>query len=168
MRMFGRLTVVAVAGRIIDTHITKEAGMALSDELTKLAARAKEAEERVAAATSEARAQLERDVKGSRDTAQAQAARLQEAAEADKEKISEWWAGMQKSWSDHVAGIRRDVDAKRAELETKAAQRDADIAEKDATFAVRFALAAVEEAEYAVLYATLARMDADSLAATPG
>ena len=91
--------------------------------------------------------------RGAREAAQAQAARLQEAAEADKEKISEWWAGMQKSWSDHVAGIRRNVDAKRAELETKAAQRDADIAEKDATFAVRFALAAVEEAEYAVLYA---------------
>ena len=38
--------------------------MALSDELTKLAARAREAEERVAAATNEARAQLEQDVKG--------------------------------------------------------------------------------------------------------
>jgi hypothetical protein len=41
-------------------------------------------------------------------------------------------------------------------------RRRGDIAEKDATFAVRFALAAVEGAEYAVLYATLARMDADS------
>ena len=139
--------------------------MALSDELIKLSARAKEAEERFAAATTEARGQLEHDVKGARESAQAQAARLQEAAEADKEKISEWWAGMQKSWSDHLAGIRRDVDAKRAELETKAVQRAADNAEKDATFSVRFALAAVEEAEYAVLYATLARMDADSVAA---
>ena len=92
--------------------------MALSDELTKLAARAKEAEERVAAATKEARAQLEQDVKGAGEAAQAHAARLQEAAEADKEKTSERWAGMQKSWSDHVAGIRRGVGAKRAELDT--------------------------------------------------
>ena len=142
--------------------------MALSDELTKLAARAKEAEERVAAATSQARAQLEQDVKGAGEAAQAQAARLQEAAEADKENISERWAGMQKGWSDHVAGIRRNVDAKRAELESKAAERDADIAENDATVAVRFALAAVEEAEYAALYATLARMDADGMAAKSG
>jgi hypothetical protein len=142
--------------------------MALSDELTKLAVRAKEAEVRVAAATSEKRAQLEQDVKGSREAAQAQAAQLQEAAEADKEKISTGWAGMQKSWSDHVAGIRRDVDSKRAKFETKVARRDADIAEKDATFAVKFALAAVEEAEYAVLYATLARMDADSQTAKSG
>jgi hypothetical protein len=36
--------------------------MALSDQLTKLAARAKETEDRVAAAKSEARAQLEQDV----------------------------------------------------------------------------------------------------------
>ena len=99
--------------------------MALSDELTKLAARAKEAEERVAAATSEARVQLEKNVNGAREAAQAQSARLQEAAEADREKISDWWAGMQKSWSDHVTGIRRNVDAKRAELGTEAAQGDA-------------------------------------------
>ena len=138
--------------------------MALSDELSKLAARAKEAEERVAAATNQARAQLEQDVKGAREAAQAQSARLQEAAETDKEKISDWWAGMQKSWSDHVTGIRRNVDAKRGDLETKAAARDADIAEQDAIFAARFALGAVEEAEYAALYATLARMDANSLA----
>ena len=45
--------------------------MALSDELSKLAARAREAEQRVAAATSEARAQLEQDVKGAREAAQA-------------------------------------------------------------------------------------------------
>ena len=112
--------------------------------------------------------QLEQDVRVARESAQAQAGRLQEAAEAEKDKVSEWWAGLQKSWSDHVAGVRRDVDAKRAELETKGALRDADIAEKDATFAVRFALAAVEEAEYAALYAPLARMDADSSAAKSG
>ena len=55
-----------------------------------------------------------------------------------------------------------------APVEHRDARRRGDIAEKDATFAVRFALAAVEEAEYAVLYATLARMGADSLAAKSG
>jgi hypothetical protein len=44
------------------------------------------------------------------------------------------------------------------------AQRTADGAEADADFAVDYALAAIEEAEYAVLDATLARMEADELA----
>jgi hypothetical protein len=44
------------------------------------------------------------------------------------------------------------------------ALRNADGAEADADFAVDFAIAAIEEAEYAVLDATLARMKADELA----
>ena len=39
------------------------------------------------------------------------------------------------------------------------------ISEKDASFAVDYAYAAIEEAEYAVLDARLARMNADDLAA---
>ena len=62
--------------------------------------------------------------------------------------------GRSRGWAARV--VRRDV------------RRRGDIAEKNASFAVRFALAAVEGAEYAVLYATLARMDADSLAAKSG
>jgi hypothetical protein len=46
------------------------------------------------------------------------------------------------------------------------AERDADGAEADADFAVDYALAAIQEAEYAVLDATLVRMRADELAQT--
>jgi hypothetical protein len=46
----------------------------------------------------------------------------------------------------------------------RTARRNADQAESDAAFAVAFAYGAVEEAEYAVLDAILARMDADDLA----
>jgi hypothetical protein len=48
-------------------------------------------------------------------------------------------------------------------VDAKKAERRADSAE-DAVAAVNFAGAALEEAEYAVLYATLARMDADAAA----
>src|SRR6478672_8766704 len=58
------------------THRTtiqrKEPDMALSDQLTQLAARAKEAEDRAAAAKTKARAQLEQDVKTARKASQAQ------------------------------------------------------------------------------------------------
>jgi len=46
----------------------------------------------------------------------------------------------------------------------KAAQRKADQADDDAAFAVEFAYAAIEEADYAVLDARLAHMEADDVA----
>ena len=49
--------------------------MAASDQLSKLRARAKEAEDRVAAAQGKAKADLEQDVKQARETAQADARR---------------------------------------------------------------------------------------------
>ena len=132
--------------------------MALSDELTKLAARARKAEERDAAATNEARAGLQ-DVMGP-VSIPVQAATLQEAAESRRGETFARWAGTQTSCSDHVAGIRRNVGAKRAEVETKAAPANADIAEKDATSAVEFTLGCCRGGGYAVLSAHLARMDA--------
>ena len=139
--------------------------MALSDQLTKLAARAKEAEDRAVAAKTKARAELEQDVQSARDAAQAQADQMRETAEANKGKVSDWWTGVQKNWDDHIATIRQNIDEKRAEHDLNAAQRDADNAEDDAAFAVDYAYGAIEEAEYAVLDATLARENADSLAA---
>ena len=44
---------------------------------------------------------------------------------------------------------------------------NADIAEDDAAFAVEFAYGAIEEAEYEVLNAALARMEADELGQRP-
>lgn len=139
--------------------------MALSDQLTKLAARAKEAEDRVAAAKSKARAQLEQDVQQARESAQTQADELRKTAEADKNKISAWWAGVQQNWNEHLGTIRRNMDEKQAKLDAKVAQTDADMAEDEAAFAVDYALGAVEEAEYASLYAVLARANVEETAA---
>jgi hypothetical protein len=146
----------------------EEIDMALSDQLTKLATRAKEAEDHAAAAQSKARAQLEKDVKAARESAQGQANQLRKTAEANKGKISDWWDGVQQSWNDHVATVRQNIDEKRAEHDLNAASRDADNAEDDAAFAIDYAYGAIEEAEYAVLDATLARMDADALAEGSG
>jgi hypothetical protein len=138
--------------------------MALSDQLSKLAARAKETEDRVAAAKSKAHAQLEQDVQKARESAQTQADELRKTAEADKDKISAWWASVQRSWNEHVGTIRRNMDEKRAKLDKKVAKTDADMAEDEAAFAVDFAIGAVEEAEYAALYAVLARANVDETA----
>jgi hypothetical protein len=139
--------------------------MAAADQLTKLAARAKAAQDRAAAAQGKHQADLTQDVATARASAQAQAEKLRQTADANKGKLSVWWHDVQRSWNEHVAKIREDVDAKRAEHDVDRAQRYAENAEDDATFAVEYAYAAIEEAEYAVLDAALARKKADELAA---
>jgi hypothetical protein len=134
--------------------------MALSDQLTQLAARAKEAEDRAATANTKAKAELEQEVKEARESAQAQADQLHKSAETGKGKLSAWWDDMQRSWHQHLDTIRQHVDERRATHDLESAQRNAESAEEDAAFAIDYAYGAIEEAEYAVLGATLARLDA--------
>ena len=144
--------------------VWKEADMAVSDELTKLAARAKEAEDRAAAAQGKAKSDLERDVETARISAQEQAEKLRKSADTGKNKLSVWWNDLQRSWNEHIAKVRDDVDRRRSEHDVHRAQKHAERAENDALFAIDFAYAAIEEAEYAVLDADLAKMEADQLA----
>jgi hypothetical protein len=139
--------------------------MALSDQLAKLAARAKQAEERAAAAQQKARTDLESDVSAARASAEAQGEKLRETAAAGEEKVSGRWNELQQSWNAHIAAVREDIDERQAKHDRAQAQRDAETAEDDAQYAIDYAYAAVEEAEYAVLQAALARMDAEALEA---
>ena len=138
--------------------------MALSDELTKLAARAKQAEDRVADAQEEARAKLQNEVQSARDSLDKHTDQLRQTAEANRGKVAQWWNDVQKSWDDQIASIRREIEAKKAKHDLHTAQRRADGAEEDAKFAIDLAYWAVEEAEWAALDATLAQMEADSRA----
>src|SRR6476646_8250638 len=138
--------------------------MALSDQLTKLAARAKELEGRAAEAKGKQKADLELDVKHARDAAQAQADSLRKHAEERKEKLSAWWHKLQREWNGQMASIRRAFEKDRTEHDAKKAERAAESADEDADFAIEYAYAAIEEAEYAVLDAELAHMEAEELA----
>jgi len=64
--------------------------MALSDQLTMLAARAKAAEDRAAAAREQATVHLERDVATARASAEEQADKLRQTADERKGRISVW------------------------------------------------------------------------------
>lgn len=140
---------------------------ALSDHLGTLAGRAKDAEDRARAAQSEARAKLETDVESAQDSLRTKADELRQSGKGSQAKVAQWWSGVAKSWDDQMAAIRRDIESARAERKLRSAQHAADRAEEDAAFSIRYANWAIDQAEYAVLEATLARMDADSLAAGP-
>ena len=142
--------------------------MAVSDQLAKLSARAKDAETRATAAHDKAKAELEQDVTAARDAAEERAEKLRATAAASEERISDGWSAVQSAWADHVAAVRGKLDGMKAEHQRDAAERRAENAEDDALLAIDFAYSAIEEAEYAVLDATLARMEADDLSASSG
>jgi vacuolar-type H+-ATPase subunit I/STV1 len=140
--------------------------MALSDQLMRLASRAKEAEDRAAAAQNKAKTDLQQEVDDAREVSQAQARSLSEAAETGGTKVSDWWNDVQRTWNEHLATVRENIDDKKAEMDRDRAESRAEDAEADAGFAIDYAYSAVEEAEYAVLDATLARKEADEIAAS--
>lgn len=139
--------------------------MAASDKLYELAGKAKEAEAKLDAAKAEDHAALEAEVDAAKAAASAAAAALRSQEAAAEDSAASWWAGVQESWSDHVVGLRSKIDEKKAERSAEHAARRAERAEDYAIEAVAFAAAAFEEAEYAVLDALLARLEADEAAA---
>jgi hypothetical protein len=142
--------------------------MAVSDDLSKLTDRAKEAEQRAAAARDKAQADVEADLDNARAVGEQQAEDLRQIADRGKGRISERWEDVQRSWQEALAGVREDLESRKAEHDVHKAQRRAERAEEDARFAVDFAYSAIAEAEYAVLDAELARKEADEQSKEPG
>jgi hypothetical protein len=139
--------------------------MAISDQLSKLSARTKKLEVSAAAAKEKAHDDLQKDVAAARDASKANAEALQQSVDASVAEVSAWWTDVSRSWDQHVATMREKLDQKKAEHDLGAARRNADDAAAYASYLIDYCYAAVEEAEYAVLDATLARMDYDALAA---
>ena len=79
--------------------------------------------------------------------------------------MSARWHTATKNWNNHVQSLQNAFAVRQAERELHALVRNAELAENYAASAVEFALAAIDEAEYAVLDATLARADADDATA---
>jgi hypothetical protein len=143
---------------------TSEKLMDASQKLAKLSERAKEAEDNASAAQNQAKADVERSANEARARAEAHAEELHQSAAATGAQISASWNDMQKSWSNHMAQVRRGIDDKKGQLDARRAETRADDAEADALFAIDYAYGTVEEAEYAVLDAISARMEAEDRA----
>ena len=138
--------------------------MAASDDLKKLADRAKAAEDHAAVAKTQARAELQKTVTGVRASAEAGAKKFQTQTQAAGQKASDSWNDVQRSWNAHMDKARKDIDHRKAEFDASDAKSQADWAEWNAELSIDYAYSAIEEAEYAVLDAILARRDADEAA----
>jgi hypothetical protein len=140
--------------------------MALSDQLSRLAARAKEAEDRVAAAKALAKDRLEQDVQHARESTQLGIEKLRTETGETASRAQAWGDDVQRSWREHLTQVHQRMEAHKARHQAKVAERDAQDAADYAEFTIDIAYSAIEEAEYAVLDAVLAGMDADTAEAS--
>jgi hypothetical protein len=140
--------------------------MSASDELSRLSARAKQAEDRAAAAKVQARAQLEQAIREAGDSAHETAEKMRTASAESKERTDAGVDKVRRSWNEHLADVRARQEAAKTRHKADRAEFEAEDAESYAEFSIDLAYSAIEEAEYAVLDAVLAREDADSAAQT--
>ena len=142
--------------------------MPVSDDLSKLSVRAKEAEGRVTAAPEKAKADLEEDLEFTWTAVEKQNAVLRELVSESKGRMSDRWHDLQAAWNEAISPVREEIESRKAEHDLHKAEGRADRAEEDARFAIDFASSAIVEAEYAALDAALARVEADELSNQAG
>jgi len=136
-----------------------------SVQLKGLADRASKAWEDAQAAMTEDQAQIAVKADAAKASAKASADNFKADAATAQGEASNWWGEVQNNWKSHIDTVRANADEAKVNLDAKVVLRRADRAEDDAAAAVEFAYAAYEEAEYQVLNAALARMDADAVSA---
>jgi hypothetical protein len=133
-----------------------------SDQLNDLSLRAARAEADVRAAKDKGQAQLKEQIDTVRTAAVQREDDLQRSRDQAESKVSSGWSDMQRRWQEHVAAIRQNAEDAKAHRDAKHAEKRAEDAENDALAALDFAYSALEEAEYQVLDAALARVEADT------
>jgi hypothetical protein len=134
----------------------------ISEQLADLSARAKEAEETVAATRTQGAASVQKRA----DEIRAAATQHEEAM---RWQASDAQAGVASAWSGLTSRVQSDVDEIRAKVDVKKYEHDrdraakaADEADESASLAIDFAFYAVDNAETAVLDAVVARETAAS------
>ena len=97
--------------------------MSASEQLDKLADRAKQTEENIEHAKEEGQAELKARVQRARESSEKHAAEFKSGAKA---KASKWWTDVQDDWNKHIDKIRKDVDDRKEEHDVKRAEHRAE------------------------------------------
>ena len=139
--------------------------MALSDQLTDLANRTKQLEDSAAAAREQDRKKLEKQRDELNASMQKQAQKIKTDAQDAGAQVRSWWTDTTDRIEEQRAQLRAKMDQSKAERQAKKADRDAADAEKYAANLIGLAAYVTDAAEYAVIDASIARSEADAIAA---
>ena len=142
--------------------------MSLSEQLDKASAQLKRLSVRASAAEADAnalkaknKAALEQKVDAAQAAAKQASDDLKASAKESQDEITQWWGQVQADWKSFIAKVRKNAGQAKAHMKADQAKMRAELAEDNAAAAVDFAYAALEEAEYQVLNAARARIDAE-------
>src|SRR5579864_597679 len=118
--------------------------MALSDQLTELAARTKKLEEATAANNAKSQSQLEEEQKKLDAKMQAQAQKIQASVDKTQADAQAWWTETTKRFEARRAEVRTKMEHMKAERKLDRAQFTADYMEGIAADYVAWAAYAVD------------------------
>ncbi len=142
--------------------------MSISEQLDKASAQLKRLSVRASAAEADAnalkaknKAALEQKVDAAQAAAKQASDELKASAKQSQDEITQWWGQVQDDWKSFIAKVRQNAGQTKAKMKADQAQMRAELAEDNAAAAVDFAYAALEEAEYQVLNAARARIEAE-------
>jgi len=137
----------------------------LSEQLQDLAQRTKKLEDSASAARKKNRAQLERQLDQLNSDMETTGQKIEASAAGAKENVRSGWADLKRRIDERLAAARTKIQEHKTERDVNRAERRAQAAEDDAADAIAFAVYVLDQAEYAVVDATLARVAADDLRA---
>jgi hypothetical protein len=136
----------------------------LSEQLSDLSDRTKRTEDVVDAAKEKNRERLQQQKAQLQTAVSAEQTRIGERATKAQTDAQTKWQDLRSGMDNHFADLRAKGEQHKADRDLKRAEGRADDAELDAAEAIDFAIYALDNAEYAIVDATLARADADDLA----
>jgi hypothetical protein len=142
--------------------------MSLSEQLDKASAQLKRLSERASAAEADAnalkaknKAALQQKVDAAQADAKQASDDLKASAKESQDETTQWWGQVQDDWKSFIAKVRKNAGQTQAKMKADQLEMWAELAENNAAAAVDYAYAALEEAEYQVLSAARARINAE-------
>lgn len=133
----------------------------LSEQLAELSVRAKNIENEMAAAETEARGKIAARREAARATATAAVEKVGQEIKTIKDNTTASWSAARTKVDADMDALKAKVSRVKHDLDVKQATTHADLLEDEAAFAVDYAIASVEQANLAVLDAIEARLQAE-------
>lgn len=133
----------------------------LSEQLSDLSARAKNAADAIAAAQKEEHDKIVARREQSRAAVSAAIAKVDEDMKAVGETTSGHWNALKGKIRSDMEALKHKIDEKRQERGVQKAESRADALEWEAACSVDYAIASIEQAKLAVLDAMVGRTEAE-------
>jgi hypothetical protein len=134
----------------------------LSEQLSDLSVRAKNAEDAAAAAQKEAQEKVAARRAEARAAATAAVEKVKQSIKSVADTGTTQWAAVQAKVAADLDALKAHVAQRKQERDVLRAENQAERLEQDAEFSIDYAIASIEQAKLAVLDAIVGRLDAEA------